>query len=181
MRVVCLLDLMFRGLTTFTRRRILMLKSSCFLLFLGAIFITLAIRAEFALGARSDLRTVNPGEAELLKGAVCPLVGVMQKKVCASSGVTPSCGVLTPAPCGAFQCALSCWQWQTQKAAGCDATVGPCSTIICLPANSVVANCPTRTNTQKTCGGALWCGCGAPSTTVNCPTLQTYTKWLSCP
>lgn len=158
-----------------------MFRSSYFLVSLGVACIGVAIQSERAWGVPAGLRSVGPDEAELLLGAACPLVGLNPAKVCSTSGITPTCGVMTPSPCGAYSCKLSCYVLEPSVAGGCDKTVGPCSTPQCVAATGAAVACPVRTNTQKTCGGTLWCGCGAPNTTVNCPTMQTYIDYTACP
>lgn len=152
-----------------------MLRSRTMLV-LGIALLAAAVHLE-----ASGLREVSPDEAKLVQGAACPYQGLNQKLVCGNGAVTSNCSWYNTSACGTYSCEAACQVWEEQKASGCDATIGPCSTVPCVPATSTTVACYARHFDQQTCTGTIYCSCTSPTTRFNCPTTETYTKWSSCP
>ncbi len=153
-----------------------MLKN-CLTLSLGVMLMVTAFRLEGA-----GLRDVSPDEAELVKGAACPLQGMNPKPVCGAGSVSGgACWWGGTQPCAVNQCKIDCTVLEEQKVtAGCSWGLPICSTVPCIAATSANAACPARTYMQETCNAPWGCVCGSPTTRVNCPAAN-FTQWSSCP
>lgn len=146
------------------------------MLSVGLALVALAFRVE------GGLREVSPDEADLVQGAACPYQGLNPKMVCGLGATSGDCWWGGTQPCNVNQCKIVCQVSEQQKAtAGCSWGLPICSTVPCVPATSTTVACYARFWNQETCNSAYGCYCGSPTTRVNCPTAETYTRWDSCP